>query len=87
MLYPDDEAFLTGIPEQVTVSLRLTLERLAEAVEKLPFGEDKAVESIIKNTVYLGLPDRITQLGRPKPKRKEQKAKRDLIGGDHDRSL
>ncbi|MBO7169891.1 MAG: hypothetical protein J6W28_01785 [Clostridia bacterium] len=68
--YPP-ESFEGGIPDGVRVSLRLTLTALGEAIEKLPFGGDKAVESIIKNTVYLGLADRVDTLGAPKKKGKE----------------
>ena len=71
-----------GIPDTVKASLRLTLERLGEAVEKLPFKGDATLENIIKNTVYLGLPDRIELLGKPKSKNKNQP-----VGGNHDRSL
>ena len=70
------EDFATGIPESVKISLRLTLNDLAQAVEALPFGENRAVEHIIKNTVYLGLADRADALGKPKKK-----------GKDHDGSL
>ena len=69
LLYPA-ESFASGVPESVRVSLRLTLTALGEAVEKLPFGEDKAVENIIKNTVYLGLADRVDTLGVPRKKGK-----------------
>lgn len=73
LLYPDGEGFTGGVPDFVKVSLRLTLTRLGEAVEKLPFGGDPTLESIIKNTVYLGLPDRIEELGVSKKERKQRR--------------
>ena len=71
LLYPDGEGFENGIPDAVKTSLRLSLVKLGEAVEKLPFQGDGTLENIIKNTVYLGLPDRIELLGKPKAKKKE----------------
>ena len=65
-----EEDFEKGVPESVKTALYLELKPLAEAVEKLPFEKDKAIEDIIKNIVYLGLPDRIEDLGKPKQKRK-----------------
>ena len=59
-----------------------SLVKLGEAIEKLPFKGDASLENIIKNTVYLGLPDRIDLLGKPKNKKQEK-----LYGGKHDRSL
>ena len=82
LLYSDGSGFENGIPDEVRSSLRLTLTQLGEAVEKLPFHGDASLENIIKNTVYLGLPDRIELLGKPKNKKKEK-----LSGGNHDRSL
>lgn len=82
LLYPDGEGFESGIPDEVKTSLRLTLTALSEAIEKLSYKGDATLENIIKNTVYLGLPDRIDQLGKPKSKKKEK-----LPGGNHDRSL
>lgn len=82
LLYPDGKDFENGIPDTVKASLLLTLEKLGEAVEKLPFQGDATLENIIKNTVYLGLPDRIDLLGKPKSKNKNQS-----VGGNHDRSL
>lgn len=70
LLYPAD-AFANGVPDAVKSSLRLTLVALGEAVEKLPFGEDRAVENIIKNTVYLGLADRVETLGKLKERQKK----------------
>ncbi len=70
LLYEDTD-FEEGIPESVRISLFLELDALGKAIESLPFGHDKAVESIIKNTVYLGLPERISRLG--KTKRKDKK--------------
>lgn len=43
-------------------SLTLTLGTLASALEYLPFGNAAAVESILKNTVYVGLPERLSFL-------------------------
>ena len=43
-----------------------------DAVEALPFDGDKAVENIIKNIIYLGLPSRIESLGKPKEKRNRE---------------
>ena len=82
LLYPEDHGFDNGIPEHIKLSLRLSLTKLADAVEKLPFLGDATLENIIKNTVYLGLPDRIERLGKPKNKKQDQ-----LPGGNHDRSL
>ncbi len=65
--------FENGIPESVKTSLFLELSSLSDAIEQLPFGQDKAVENIIKNTVYLGLPERISQLGKPKQKKGQRK--------------
>lgn len=75
LLYPDGEGFEGGIPDDVKISLRLTLTRLGEAIERLPFGNDPTLESIIKNTVYLGLPDRIKELGLSKKERKKRRNK------------
>lgn len=82
LLYPDGKGFDGGIPDEIKSSLRLTLTHLGEAVEKLPYKGDATLENIIKNTVYLGLPDRIELLGKPKNKKQET-----LSGGKHDRSL
>ena len=82
LLYPDGCGFDGGIPDAVKTSLRLTLTHLGEAVEKLPFKGDATLENIIKNTVYLGLPDRIALLGKPKKNKKEKP-----LGGNHDRSV
>ena len=80
LLYPP-EGFEGGIPDEVKASLRVTLTALGEAVERLPFHADRAVESIIKNTVYCGLPDRIERLGRPHTKNDERKARVARNGG------
>ncbi len=69
LLYPEGKGFENGIPEDVRSSLHMTLVALGEAVEKLPFRGDPSLTNIIKNTVYLGLPDRIAQLGLPKAKK------------------
>ena len=44
--------------------MHLELNALGEWIEKLPFGNSHALENIIKNTVYLGLPARIKTLGK-----------------------
>ena len=80
LLYPP-EGFDCGIPDEVKASLRVTLTALGNAVEKLPFHGDRAVENIIKNTVYYGLPDRIERLGRPRTKKDERKASKAPNGG------
>lgn len=82
LLYPDGKGFENGIPDDVKASLRLSLLSLGEAIEKLPFHGDATLENIIKNTVYLGLPDRVERLGKPKNRKKDQ-----LLGGNHERSL
>ncbi len=68
LLYPDAD-FLQNIPESVNVALHLELNALSAWIEKLPFGNSHALESIIKNTVYLGLPGRIKTLGKAKDKK------------------
>ena len=65
LLYPEAE-FKDEIPESVTLALHLELNALGEWIEKLPFGNSHALENIIKNTVYLGLPSRIKALGKKK---------------------
>lgn len=72
LLYPDGECFENGIPAEVKTSLTLTLTRLGDAVEKLPFGTERTLENIIKNTIYYGLPDRILELGKPKNKKNKK---------------
>jgi len=74
LLYPDGVGFENGIPEEVRASLMLTLSSLSDAVERLPYGDERTLENIIKNTVYYGLSDRVAELGRPR-KRKDQKFK------------
>ncbi len=61
-----EEDFKDKIPESVSVALHLELTALGEEIEKLPFGNSHALENIIKNTVYLGLPARIKTLGKKK---------------------
>ena len=68
LLYSDDE-FNDKIPESVSLALHYELNSMGEYVEKLPFNGDKALENIIKNTVYLGLPARIRTLGKNKKKK------------------
>ena len=53
------ETELEALPEDAEVSLRLELSELASAVEALPFGKEEALEPIIKNILYLGLPARM----------------------------
>ena len=72
LLYPDGKGFENGIPAEVKTSLTLTLSRLGDAVEKLPFRGERTLENIIKNTVYFGLPDRIEELGKPKKKKSKK---------------
>lgn len=74
LLY-DEKDFENGIPDSVRTSLFLELNPLGEAIEQLPYGNDRAVENIIKNTVYLGLPARIRTLNRPEEKKKNKKKK------------
>ena len=87
LLYPADPAFTNGIPDGVKASLRLTLARLGEAVEKLPYDGERTLENIIKNTVYFGLPDRIEELGKPRKKDRKHRLPPQSDGGIHDRSL
>ena len=70
LLYSEED-FNGKIPESVTLALHLELNSLGEYIEKLPFRDSRALENIIKNTVYLGLPNRIEKLGNQPPKRKE----------------
>lgn len=56
LLYENE---LEGLPEDGEVSLRLELAELASAVETLPFAKEEALEPIIKNILYLGLPARM----------------------------
>ncbi len=51
----------------VHTSLLLTLSRLSGAIEYLPFGGADAVEHILKNTVYVGLPERLSFLKEERP--------------------
>lgn len=71
LLYSDED-FDGKIPESVNLALHYELNSLGECIEKLPFNGDRALENIIKNTVYLGLPHRISMLG----KKKKPKAKK-----------
>ena len=51
--------------DDVEDSLRLELAALGEAVEELPFANEEALEGIIKNILYLGMPARMSEvLGR-----------------------
>lgn len=65
LLYQED-AFKESLPESVRVALLYELNTLGEHIERLPFNGDRALENIIKNTVYLGLPARIDTLGKKK---------------------
>ncbi len=53
------EQELENLPEDAEVSLRLELAELAAAVEALPFAKEEALEPIVKNILYLGLPARM----------------------------
>ncbi len=53
ILYGEDRDALL---EDASVSIRLELSELAAAVERLPFENEPALEGLIKNIVYLGLP-------------------------------
>ena len=48
-----------GANQNIYSALLYELQRLADNVERLPFEGKTAAEHIIKNTVYLGLPERI----------------------------
>lgn len=74
-----EAAFRDGIPEGCRTALYLELSALAEAIEAVSFDGREAVEGIIKNIVYLGLADRVADLGTPKKRKKERK--------ERDRSL
>ena len=67
LLYGEAD-FSTEIPESVSIALHLELSALGEWIEKLPFENSRALENIIKNTVYLGLPARIKTLGKKQKK-------------------
>ncbi len=71
LTYPP-EALTESLPESIPLALRLSLAPLAEAVEKLPFADADAASEIIKNTIYLGLPDRIARLGKKDARKKER---------------
>ena len=68
LLYSEAD-FKDGIPETVKTALHLELNSLSEHIEKLPFKNSAALENIIKNTVYLGLPERIKTLGKKEKKK------------------
>ena len=53
------EAELEALPEDAEVSMQLELAELSAAVEELPFANEAALEPIIKNILYLGLPARM----------------------------
>ena len=48
-----------SINENIRSALFLELKQLAEYIEQLPFENKTAAEHIIKNTIYLGLPNKI----------------------------
>lgn len=61
LLYPEAD-FQKEIPESAKIALHLELNELGKWIEKLPFGDSRALENIIKNTVYLGLPNRLQKI-------------------------
>lgn len=72
LLYGKD-GFGAQARQAAKTALLLELQALGGAVSQLPFGNALAVEHIIKNTVYLGLPARIHFLDEPKTPATEQK--------------
>ena len=54
-----DEGLSSEVKREIHTGLMLRLSALEEAVLRLPYNGASALESIIKNTIYLGLPDRI----------------------------
>lgn len=73
LLYGKD-GFGEGAKKAAKTALLLELSALGNAVEQLPYGNATAVEHIIKNTVYLGLPARIRFLDAGQPEQKGNKA-------------
>ena len=69
--------------EAAKVGLLLELEALGDAVEALPEGSVH-VKNIIKNTVYLGLPDRLDTVIK---ERREGKPKKRKGQWEHERSI
>ncbi len=55
----------------IHTSLLLTLQRLSSALEYLPLDGADAVEHILKNTVYVGLPNRLSFLQATPPDEKK----------------
>ena len=52
--------------KEIHMGLMLRLASLEEAIVRLPYNGASALENIIKNTIYLGLPDRIDFLVKEK---------------------
>ena len=50
--------------KEIKTSLTLELDELSKYIELLPYGQRSAEENIIKNTVYFGMPKRISFLER-----------------------
>ena len=50
--------------KEIKTSLMLELDELSKYIELLPYGQRSAEENIIKNTVYFGMPKRISFLER-----------------------
>lgn len=57
--YGEDIATLCADAEE---SLGIELSELAEAVEELPFAREEALAGIMKNILYLGMPERVTEV-------------------------
>ncbi len=54
-----DGGLSDDVKREIHMGLMLRLSSLEEAVLRLPYNGASALENIIKNTIYLGLPDRI----------------------------
>ncbi len=59
LLLYGDEYNQESTNRNIYSALLFELQHLADNIEKLPFGQKTAAEHIIKNTVYLGLRERI----------------------------
>lgn len=62
LLYPEGRTPETEAA--VRMGLTLVLDQLGGAIEAMPFGDAIALSEIIRNTVYLGLKDRLALCGR-----------------------